>query len=73
MLFVTEHAIRGIPLSGIQDVAIDAVVPKLGLKDSQKAYNFVAMDFDFKEKTIYFSDIYNRALLWQHFKDECKN
>ena len=69
---MTEHSVRGIPLLGIQDVTIDAMVPKFGLKNSQKPYNFVAMDFDFKRKAVYFSDIYNRALLFQGFKDDCK-
>ena len=66
ILFVTEHALRGIPLSGIGDHIVDAMIPKLGLPNSQKPYNFVAMDFDAKRGMIYYSDIYNSALLFQH-------
>ena len=70
LLFATEHAIRGIPLSGTDTGTVDAIVPMIGVTNNRRPNNFVAVDFEAKFRNVYFSDIYNKALFYQFMDSE---
>ena len=64
ILFASPRAVRAIPLEERDAYNVDALPPIVGRQRSRLRVNYVAVDFDARNKTVFFSDVRNRAIFF---------
>ncbi|XP_059178824.1 low-density lipoprotein receptor-related protein 2-like isoform X2 [Physella acuta] len=62
ILFATPRAIRGISLEEPGQYPIDAIPPIVGQRWGRLGVNYVALDYDAENETVFFSDVRNRVI-----------
>ncbi|RUS81825.1 hypothetical protein EGW08_010417, partial [Elysia chlorotica] len=64
ILFASPRCVRGIPLEegGQQDSPVDAMPPIVGRRWGRQGVNYVAVDYDADNETVFFSDVRNRVI-----------
>ena len=62
ILFASPRSVRTIPLEQSNGYAVDAAPPIVGQQRSRLGVNYVAIDYDAQNKTVFFSDVRNRVI-----------
>uniref|UniRef100_A0A2C9KAN0 EGF-like domain-containing protein n=1 Tax=Biomphalaria glabrata TaxID=6526 RepID=A0A2C9KAN0_BIOGL len=62
ILFATPRAIRGISLEDPGQYPIDSIQPIVGQRWGRLGVNYVALDYDAENETVFFSDVRNRVI-----------
>ncbi|XP_035827354.1 low-density lipoprotein receptor-related protein 2 [Aplysia californica] len=62
ILFASPRCVRGIALDEPGDYPIDAIPPIVGQRWGRLGVNYVALDFDAENETVFFSDVRNRVI-----------
>ena len=62
ILFASPRSVRTIPLEESNGYSVDAAPPIVGQQRSRLGVNYVAIDYDAQDKTVFFSDVRNRVI-----------
>ena len=62
ILFASPRSVRTIPLEESNGYSVDAAPPIVGQQRSRLGVNYVAIDYDAQNKTVFFSDVRNRVI-----------
>ncbi|XP_076440226.1 low-density lipoprotein receptor-related protein 2-like [Babylonia areolata] len=62
ILFASPRSVRTIPLEQTSGYSVDATPPIVGQQRSRLGVNYVAIDYDAQNKTVFFSDVRNRVI-----------
>ena len=62
ILFASPRSVRGIPLEEPGEYPIDAIPPIVGQRWGRLGVNYVALDYDSHNETVFFSDVRNRVI-----------
>ena len=62
ILFATPRSLRGIPLEEQSNYLVDAIPPIVGKRWGRLGVNYVALDYDAENETVFFSDVRNRVI-----------
>ena len=62
-MFAAKYAVRGIPLTPPELHSVDAIPELYARKTGRRGVNYVAVDYDARDKMVYFSDIRNHAIM----------
>lgn len=62
ILFASPRSVRVIPLEENRVYSVDASPPIVGQQRSRLGVNYVAIDYDAQNRTVFFSDVRNRVI-----------
>jgi low density lipoprotein-related protein 2 len=62
ILFASPRSVRLIPLEEKRVYSVDAAPPIVGQQRSRLGVNYVAIDYDAQNRTVFFSDVRNRVI-----------
>ncbi|KAK3804170.1 hypothetical protein RRG08_023533 [Elysia crispata] len=62
ILFASPRCVRGIPLQEPTANPVDAMPPIVGRRWGRQGVNYVAIDYDADNETVFFSDVRNRVI-----------
>ena len=62
ILFASMQSVRGIALEETTSYDIDCIPPIIGHRRGRMGMNYVAVDYDAENETVYFSDVRNRVI-----------
>ncbi|XP_041374759.1 low-density lipoprotein receptor-related protein 2-like [Gigantopelta aegis] len=62
ILFASMQSVRGIALEESPSYDVDCIPPIIGHRRGRMGMNYVAVDYDAENETVYFSDVRNRVI-----------